>query len=235
MAIETICQGCARKLRVADEYAGKKARCPECGMIYTVPGAVDATFPTAMRSSSADTVDSATSGRWQLRIPDGRVYGPVAKSELDQWLREGRITSACHLLRDGSQTWHPADTIYPELATYAAGPAVKQPSRGGNPFADESVGQPYAPSYVAQPMHRSRLAPHRGVLILILAILGWAVCFVFAPFAWAMGSADLRAMRTGSMDPSGMGLTQAGMILGMIQTILLLLLLVLFVVFTAVA
>jgi len=227
MAIETICQGCARKLRVGDEYAGKKARCPQCGMIYTVPGIVVDHAPEVAPAASATSGASANSGRWQLRIPDGRVYGPVAKSELDQWVREGRITGACHLLRDGTQMWHPADTIYPELAARTATPPVGSTSRGGNPFADTASDHPYSPSHVAQPMRRTRQTPHRGVLILVLAILGWAVCFVFAPFAWAMGNTDLRAMRAGSMDPRGMGMTQAGMILGMIQTVLLLLLLVL--------
>ena len=63
--------------------------------------------------------------------------------------------------------------------------------------------------------------PHRGGLILTLAILGWIICPVFAPFAWSMGASDLRAMRLGQMDLEGQGMTQAGMILGMIQTILL--------------
>ena len=58
-------------------------------------------------------------------------------------------------------------------------------------------------------------------LVVTLAILGWAICPVFGPFAWAMGNSDLRAMRTGQMDPEGQSLTQAGMVLGIIQTILI--------------
>ncbi len=46
------------------------------------------------------------------------------------------------------------------------------------------------------------------------------VCFILGIVAWTMGSNDLNAMRSGRMDPSGMGLTQAGMICGMISTIL---------------
>src|SRR5687767_1165236 len=37
MPIETSCQGCGRLLRVADEHAGKLARCPHCQTIYNVP------------------------------------------------------------------------------------------------------------------------------------------------------------------------------------------------------
>jgi hypothetical protein len=62
-------------------------------------------------------------------------------------------------------------------------------------------------------------------MILAFGILGWLVCPVFAPFAWAMGTGDLREMRAGSMDPRGMSLTQAGMILGAIQTVLVIIVL----------
>ena len=57
------------------------------------------------------------------------------------------------------------------------------------------------------------------MLILIFAILGWVICPIFAPIAWIMGHSDLREMRQGQMDDSGMSLTQAGMVLGMIETI----------------
>ncbi len=37
MPIEMSCTGCGQTLRVADEHAGKKARCPACGTIAEVP------------------------------------------------------------------------------------------------------------------------------------------------------------------------------------------------------
>ncbi len=61
------------------------------------------------------------------------------------------------------------------------------------------------------------------MLILIFAILGWVACPIFAPVAWIMGQSDVREMRRGLMDDSGMSLTQAGMVLGMIETIFALL------------
>ncbi len=63
------------------------------------------------------------------------------------------------------------------------------------------------------------MRPHRGVLILILGILGF-FCLFLAIAAWIMGKGDLAAMDAGQMDPSGRGLTNAGKILGMIFTIL---------------
>jgi hypothetical protein len=58
--------------------------------------------------------------------------------------------------------------------------------------------------------------------VLTFALLGWFVCPIFAVAAWSMGSEDLHKIRRGQMDSSGLGLTQAGQILGMIETILFL-------------
>ncbi len=69
-------------------------------------------------------------------------------------------------------------------------------------------------------------APHRGVLILVLGILGLIVCQLLAPVAWIMGKGDMAQIDSGQMDPEGRGLTQAGMILGIVGTIVIVLSLV---------
>ncbi len=61
------------------------------------------------------------------------------------------------------------------------------------------------------------MRPHRGVLILVFGILGLVCCVIFGIIAWVMGSADLREMDAGRMDPSGRGLTQAGKICGIVN------------------
>jgi len=66
-------------------------------------------------------------------------------------------------------------------------------------------------------------SPHRGVLILVLGILGLVFCQIFSPFAWIMGKGDMEKMDSGSMDPEGRSLTQAGMICGIVGTALLVL------------
>ncbi len=67
---------------------------------------------------------------------------------------------------------------------------------------------------------QSVLQPHRGVVVLVLGILGLVACVICGIIAWVMGNTDLREMREGRMDPSGMGLTNAGRICGMISVIL---------------
>lgn len=215
MPIETICQGCARKLRVPDQHAGKKARCPQCGTIYVVPSSPDARSPALDETTAPASAqrpaehEEPKAERWQLRTPSGQVYGPVPRAELDQWYAEGRIPSEATLLREGDPQWRSATEVYPTLAE------SRKLDERNNPFRD--VVTPSASFRDRQPRYR---ISHRGGLILAFGILGWVMCPVFGPFAWSMGSSDLRAMRMGQMDPAGESMTQAGMVLGIIQTVL---------------
>ena len=65
-------------------------------------------------------------------------------------------------------------------------------------------------------LHRA----HRGTTILILGIVSVTCCLICGPFAWIMGSQDMKAIRDGRMDPAGKTQTQVGMILGIIGTLL---------------
>lgn len=58
--------------------------------------------------------------------------------------------------------------------------------------------------------------PHRGVMILVLGILGIVVCAICGIVAWVMGNGDLKAMDAGQMDPEGRSLTKVGKILGIV-------------------
>lgn len=246
MPIETICQTCNNRLRVADEHAGKLARCPKCQSVYTVPtpqaaGGFGASVSAAGGSASG-------SDQWRLRTADGMVYGPVSRADLDRWLVEGRVTADSHLLQDGAAQWVHASQVYPQLATasrsgstlssaYAPAGAsfgsqyggVPSPqatagnpfggSSGSNPFSEASVAQnPYgSPAYGGmQGPYQSFARPHRGALVLVLGILGLTACALIGIPAAFLGMSDLREMNAGRMDPSGKGLTIAGMVMGLI-------------------
>ncbi len=73
------------------------------------------------------------------------------------------------------------------------------------------------------PMSAGSYAPHRGVLILVLGILSIVFCSPVGPFAWLMGKGDLKKIDAGAMDPEGKGLTQAGMICGIVGSVFLVL------------
>ncbi|MDP6468394.1 MAG: hypothetical protein QF918_11680 [Pirellulaceae bacterium] len=220
MPIETICPGCGRKLRVGDEFAGKQARCPVCNEIYSVSG---------VSESIGDTRNEKT---WRLKTPEGQIYGPVLKEELDKWVTDGRVTAECQLAPDEAN-WDYAGEFYPVLNEVQT--ATRIPFGTGateSPVTSPQTAGGYSPvNTTAGPTRYRYTAAHRGGLILALAVISWVIgiCPIFGLFAWIMGSGDLREMRLGRMDPSGMGLTQAGQIIGMIHSILFIIGLLIFV------
>jgi hypothetical protein len=230
--IEISCSGCGRALKVGLEHAGKMARCPLCGHITQVPGPLSEGEPQPISRPE----DESSGQLWLLQTPEGQEYGPATRAELDRWVSEGRVTADCRLRQGASGQWRPADAVYPELAARpavaaelprlvpAAGPhpttAQARPYFGDHPTSSFVAGSPpghdpYAPRTAAY------LAPHRGPVILVLGIVGIVTgCVIFSLIAWVMGSNDLREMQAGRMDPSGMDLTRAGQIMGMIISIL---------------
>lgn len=219
MSIETICKGCAAKLRVGNEYAGRKARCPHCKTIYTVPG--------------VEHVDgiSDTGESWLLRVKDGTLYGPVTKSDLDGWVQEGRLDSASQIRRESETEWRQATEVYASLLP--ANSSSESPF-AGQPTITRTEENPYASPSTADRISRG-YRPHRGGMILTLGILGFACCQLFSVAAWVMGHADMKEIKAGRMDPEGRGLTQAGMIIGIIGTVLMILITGLQILFAAFA
>jgi hypothetical protein len=67
---------------------------------------------------------------------------------------------------------------------------------------------------------RRRLNPHRGVLILILGVLGLTTGSIFGIVAWILANNDLHEMHSGRMDPEGEQMTNIGRILGIVSVCL---------------
>ncbi len=96
MPIEITCQHCNKRLRVKDSVAGKRIKCPQCQEIFLVP---------------------KQGGNWFVQTPDKEEYGPIPRSEVDEWFAEGRITSDTQLLEEGAEQWQWASDIFPTLST----------------------------------------------------------------------------------------------------------------------
>ena len=129
-------------------------------------------------------------------------YGPVGEEELKQWIADGRLGGDDLVVQPGMAEWVKVSTV-PEFAGLAS---------------DSTAG--HVPS---QP--RPSYEPHRGGAILTLGIIGLPLSccclgLVFGIIAWVMGSGDMKKIDAALMDPTGRGMTQAGMILGIIATIL---------------
>jgi hypothetical protein len=102
-----------------------------------------------------------------------------------------------------------------------------QPQYGGQPSGQPPYGQPQAPyGQVPQaPGYPMAYAPDhpRATTALILGILGIVVCGVIAPFAWRMGKRTVDEIDASHGQLGGRGSAQAGYVLGLIGTVLLVL------------
>ncbi|MDP1561858.1 MAG: DUF4190 domain-containing protein [Pirellulaceae bacterium] len=92
-----------------------------------------------------------------------------------------------------------------------------QPKPGGyNPYSSPTPGG-------GGPYYSGQGEAHRGTMILVFGILGLVMCPILGVVAWVMGRSDIAKMDAGQMDPTGRGNTQAGMICGIIASVLLVL------------
>ncbi|MEX2027835.1 MAG: hypothetical protein WEH44_11040 [Pirellulaceae bacterium] len=231
MVIDVPCSGCGQKLQVGTEHAGKMARCPACGHITPVPAANGE--PTSS-AAAADPFPVEKPANWYMRTPEGQEFGPASRTDLDRWVTEGRVTADCQLRGGETEPWESADRVYPALTPPAPVPVWTPPTpvaSSAYPLAPGSApaATPYAGGF--DPANSPGLMPrqayqaqHRGGLILLLGLLGIILqpCPgpILAIAAWVMGSNDLREMEAGRMDRSGSDLTRAGMIMGLIISVL---------------
>lgn len=221
MAITTTCSGCGKTLAVADEYAGRQARCPQCGQIYTVPMSAQPTSPQPASSQPFGASGSAGAGAAGFDIPltpqsaaesatqywmkatDGKEYGPVDSANLARWFSEGRVGPGYQIRAGELGIWQPA-------ATFQAPVGVA----GSNPFAGYPTGTGAMPGQARQ----YPKADQSGV-VLAMGILSWIVCPICGIVAWIMGGQALKDMQAGAADPTNRGLVQVGYYLGMVHVI----------------
>lgn len=198
----------------ADEDARSDEAVLGAGLPTTPP-------PPSIRGDSAE---------WYMKTPEEQTFGPASFQDLERWVQEGRITADCHLCQGAAGNWQPADWLFPSLKTQATFSPLLARTPAASHFAPAHTpshypplgGNPYAASTATAPYQLGRyVAPHRGPLILVLALMGFFItCPVFPFMTWVMGSNDLREMQAGRMDPAGRDLTRAGMVIGMVLSIL---------------
>jgi phage FluMu protein Com len=217
MALEIRCPGCGRTLRIAEEHAGKQVRCPACQQISTAVAATG-----VAREAVAPPVPEPVA-TWHLKTLEGPIYGPITWSEVQTWAAERRISAECELAENSTAPWRKAGILLPQLYSSPQPESIVPPEMHSWAPREpgETVGGGNPQSAPATAVAGGYVAPHRGGLILVLGLIGFVIsCPIFSLMAWVMGSHDLSEMRAGRMDRSGEGITQAGLVLGMILSLL---------------
>jgi hypothetical protein len=81
------------------------------------------------------------------------------------------------------------------------------------PVAMTADSAPSTPLPKLHPYYASGMQPHRGPLVLALAIVGiFTLCAAPSLIGLILGLYDLRLMKREKMDPAGRGLTIAGIV-----------------------
>lgn len=183
MPIEVTCQSCSGQFRLPDSAAGKKIRCPKCKRPIEVPAAKAPVFSMAMDETSVlppaplppaplppaplppapktpvplPPAPRPPADEWHLKTADGEEYGPVPRSELDDWFREGRITAECQILGGLGQQWQPAADVF-QLNGAAERVA---PQAAADDDAEEGPSDPLA-AEIEQPLPNFQAAPTKS-------------------------------------------------------------------------
>jgi predicted Zn finger-like uncharacterized protein len=101
MAINIQCPGCQKKLKVKDELAGKRVKCPACGHVVESPGAL----PLEGTGEAQVPVE-----KWYFQLM-GEVIGPVSFSQLKKYAQEGTVTPDMYVRSGESEDWVSADGV----------------------------------------------------------------------------------------------------------------------------
>lgn len=100
-----LCDNCQTKYQHDPALAGQAIRCKMCGYVFRVPA--DALVDLA-------EVHRGT-GRWFLRFPNGRQFGPVGRDMVAEWIHEGRADGESWVFEEGTHDWIQVKDAFPEL------------------------------------------------------------------------------------------------------------------------
>jgi hypothetical protein len=194
------CPECKQNLQVPPDLVGMTVRCPACERTFTAE-------INHSRSAGAPTDDVPVVDVQPLAEPPPLPADNVPAAAVPEWDKP----------RQGEPSEELAQPLQEE-----PDPAEKKRDRKA-----KSKGTGYYDELMRR--QRKRMEPHRGVLVLLLGIfsilcsplsliaIGACAC---GYYAYQMGAHDLGEMQAGRMDPSGRGLSQAGMIMGMIGVVI---------------
>lgn len=195
MPIDSQCTGCGKSLRVSDEFVGRKARCPICGIVYIAGGAgldeatpAPITFaPTTFEATHFTQNDSSFStlqplgdsgssfatdnpiapiAKFFVRTPNSSVYGPSDTKTVLEWINQGRLDDTCHIREQSSEQWL-GIAAWRFQSRSIQNPIVSPVYQGTNQFGSVPVS-------TVQSAGNGNAG--NGTVVLVLGIISWVLC-----------------------------------------------------------
>ena len=163
-------------------------------------------------SSSEQPFHITGNETWSLKTPDGQIYGPVSKPELDEWVEQGRVSATCLVRAEGTMHWQASIVLYPQLV------GRRGPQDGAMAAAQRRAAMAQAGGQRGTAVQQ----PNKGVLVLVLGIAG--IMFipfpVFALIAFFLGRSETQAMARGQASTQGRWMVDIGYGLGIVGSVL---------------
>ncbi len=189
MGIRFACPN-GHKLNVKADLAGKRGKCPQCGVKIEIPLAESADAENL--ASGASMIIEAVSAsieiaatppispppapaipppppplpveNWYLRTATGEQLGPASREALEQWKAAGQLSGEAFIWREGWPDWRRASEV-PELGMST----VSAPQETA--FAGETTG--VATTYLRRKQRAAKMRMYAaiGLIVLVLALL----------------------------------------------------------------
>jgi hypothetical protein len=102
------CTNCEARYQFDASQAGRALACRACGFVFRVP-------PVPVSLVPQPDTWPVGGGRWYLRFPSGRQFGPVVMQVIEEWVREGRADGESLVCPEGAQEWYLLADAFPDL------------------------------------------------------------------------------------------------------------------------
>jgi hypothetical protein len=114
------CTNCEARYHFDASQAGRAFACRSCGFVFRVPPVPVSHVPDPEAWPAGD-------GRWFLRFPSGRQFGPAMTPMIEEWVREGRADGESLVCPEGGQDWYLLADAFPDLVSARAEAVPQDP------------------------------------------------------------------------------------------------------------